>query len=764
MVAVRTNLIVCCLFFGFLYQCKPAELSNTCDGKTDSYALGSLIRFVTGDRSPSCLPSFDFQDIWGVFRAPSGDIGVYAMTSYRDQIIIGGNFELLGPSTGSAAFLQTTNGKVVPSRYCPYLKIVGSTFISIPDGGGGFYIGGEFFAVQGEERFSVAHILPGCQLDRVFNVPKDNSRIVYSLTIQGNSLYVGGNFTSWGDTSHGYLVRLDRFTGAIDTTFSVQNINQTVFDLETDGQSLYVCGEFSQIRSTAKLGIAKVSLTDGALNTSFNPVLSSGTCLDLYYGTDSQGSPNLFIVGDFNSPSGNYGFAVYPDGTATGWAPIPNGQINSVQQYQNKIYLAGGFTSINGGTPASYLVSVNQSTGTLISNNFALDAYAASLQVIENTLYISGQFTTIKGIPRISMASLDLTNETVTNFDPVFEGVISNPGSSFVSAGNGIVFVTSDRSSMNVVPRNNFAVIDEYTGAPIEGTPNFDFQIKSLHVNGDRLFVGGSFTTVAGQPRISFATLDLPLYNLSPINPTLSGAPDIRSITSDASLVYVGGYDLANVNGQPRNGVFALNLSDLSLSNWNPDLGTGGSGESIQVYGDLVLIGGGFSQINGVGGYQNFQAVDKQNGTRLDIPSSSNLPDGFVYSVTASSSKVYIGGFFASITGIGTFNNTAIYDLTTKSYVQPNAVLADGIVNHVASYPDGNVFYGGSFTTLNGEANRTSFGVLLSYNNKLTPWLSGINNAVNTSMYKNGRYYLGGIFNVALRRNNGGLVRTNLYE
>ncbi|MGJ4734074.1 hypothetical protein [Leptospira levettii] len=761
----RFKILTYVLFCVVLFDCKPPELSNACDGKSNGYALGSLIRFVTGDRSPSCLPSFDFQDLWGVFKAPSGDIGVYAMSSYRDQIILGGNFQLLGPSTGSAALLQTSNGKLVPNRYCPYLKIVGTTHIAIADGGGGFYIGGEFFAVQGEERFGVAHILPGCILDRVFNVPKDNTRIVYSLALKEDKLYVGGNFTSWGDTPQKYLVQLNRYTGEINTSFSVQNIDNSVFDLESEFDSLFVCGEFSQIGGIAKQSIAKVSLTTGAIITSFNPIISTGTCLDLYLGTDSQGSPNLFIVGDFTAPSSrNYAFSVYPDGTLTSFIPIPNAQINSVQQYQNKVYLGGSFTTINGGTAASYLVSVNQNTGALISSNFALDAYVATLQVIENTLYLSGNFTTIKGNSRISMAALDLPNESVNGFDPQFEGTISNPGSSFVSAGNGVIFTNFDRSTVNVVPRNHFAVIDEYTGAPIEGTPNFDFPIKSIHVNGNRLFVGGSFTNVGGQTRTSFVTLDLPHYQVSSINTVLSGSPEIRTITSDESKVYAGGISLGTVNGQTRNGVFALNLGDLSLSTWNPDLGVGSSGESILVVNDIVFIGGSFTQINGVGGYQNLQAVDKQNGLRLDIPISSTLPGGLVYSLAYANSKIYIGGFFSSVTGVGSFSNAAVYDLSSKTYLQPNPVSAENMVNYVSAYPDGNIFYGGSFVNLNGETKYNAFGVYQNYTNSLSPWNAGINNTVYTSMFKNGKYYLGGIFNVALRKLNGGLVRTNLYE
>lgn len=748
--------IIYSLSVGIFFGCKPAELSNTCDAKSDAFLYATIIRYVTGDRSPSCLPSFAFQDLWGVFFPNSGITTVYSIASYENQIIIGGDFKYVGPSTGNVVYLETGNGKVIPNRYCPYLKVVGTTGIAISDGNGGFYIGGEFYAVQGEERSSVAHILPGCVLDRNFNGPQNNSINIYTLLVAGDSLYVGGYNTS--DNS-GYFVRHNRYTGALDTSFT-PNPDSLVSDLETDGDSLFVCGEFQNIGGLTRRALAKFSLSTGLIIPSFNPTITSGTCLDLHYGTDVSGSPNIYMVGDFLAAS-NYAMSFYPDGTATFWNPNPSQKVNSIQQYNNTIYLGGDFTLINGSTAASYLVSVNNDLGSLISTNYDVNGSVATLQTIDNTLYLTGSFTSIKSVPRNYAAALSLPNESVTAFDPSYDGSISNPGSGIVSAGNGVVLLTSSRSTVNVVPRNNFAVLDEVTGGPIEGTPDFDFTIKSLHRVGNRLFAGGSFTNIGGQPRNAFAILDLPSYQVSPINITLSGSPDIRTITSDESQLYVGGNSLANVNALPRNGAFALNLSDLSVSGWNPNLN--GSGESFLAVADLVFLGGLYTGINGDGVTTSYQAVDKITGLKKGIPSSTSFPSSGVYAQALTGTKIFLGGQFTTIGGVS-YNNIAVYNLATQSYEQPNPVYADNIVNHIAAYPDGNVLIGGSFTALNGVANNYSLGVFNSNTNTLSPWKASINDVVYTSMYKNGKYYLGGAFSVAHKRSNGGLVRSSLNE
>ncbi|TGL55789.1 hypothetical protein EHQ59_03105 [Leptospira kemamanensis] len=760
----RFHFLAYCLFIGLVFQCKPAELSNTCDAKTDAFLLGSIIRFVTGDRSPSCLPSFDFQDLWGVFRGTSGFQSANAITSYHDQIIIGGNFQYIGPSTGNVVYLETTNGNVLPNRYCPYLKVSGATYTAISDGSGGFYIGGAFYNIQGVDTSSIAHILPGCQLDRNFNTPYDETREVRAFLLKGDSLYVGGNFTNWdGNTNFTHLVQLNRYSGALEPNFNLQ-VDNSVFDLDLDLDSdldaMYICGDFGNIGGNAIRDLAKYSFASGSIVTSFNPGVDGGTCVDLHYGTDSAGSPNLYAVGDISISPRVYAISVYPDGTPTTWVPNIDGFVNSVQQYRNSIYLGGQFTSVNGSAISNF-VSVNNSNGGSVNTNFAVNNVVASVQVVENTLYLSGSFTSVKSIPRNYMAALDLPSETVNAFDPNYDNTISNPGSRFVPAGNGVVLVTSDRSTVNVTARNHFAVIDEYTGKPIEGTPYFDLPIKSLLRIDNRLFVGGGFTSVQGQTKNAFVILDLPHYTVNSSSPTVvGGTMEVRSITSDETQIYAVGNGITTVNGATRNNAFALNLGELSVTNWNPNLN--GEGNSVLAVNDLVFIGGGYVGINGDNTTFRYHAVDKTNGTKRLIPSSSIFPNAAVNSQTLVGDRIFLGGDFISI-GTG-YSYMAIYNLTTQSYESPDQVFANNSVNYLASYPDGNVFIGGAFNNLNGTNERYSIGIYNANSNLLSPWNPGMNDALLSSHFKNGKYYLGGLFGSFSNRTFGGLVRSSLNE
>lgn len=757
---MRKIIIIYSMFMGLVIGCKPPKLSNPCDIKSKDYLLGTLVRFVTEDRSPSCYPSFDFQDLWGVFRGTSGYSSVNAIASYNDQIIVGGNFQLMGPSTGNVVYLETANGKVLPNRYCPYLKIDGSAFTAISDGSGGFYIGGSIFAVQGETRMGITHISPGCQVDRNFNPSIGYDREIRAILIKGDSIYVGGYFTEWnGNTNYKYLVKLNRYTGALEPEFNLQ-LDEVVFDLESDMDAMYLCGTFTTVGGLLRSSLAKYSFASGSVVSSFNPGVTSGSCVDLYYGSDANGSPNLYAVGDLAIAPRLNALSVYPDGTPTTWIPNINLNVNSVQQYGNSIYLGGQFSTVNG-SAVSNLVSVNNSTGATVNSNYAVNDVVASVQVVENTLYLSGSFTSVKSVPRNYVAAMDLPSETVTAFDPNYDYVMSNPGARFVSAGNGVVLVASFRSTVNVVSRSNFAVIDEYTGKPIEGTPYFDLPIKVLHRIDNRLFVGGEFTSVQGQTKNGMVVLDLPHYTINPSSPTIAGSTyDVRSMTSDESRIYAVGNGILTVNGLTRRNAFALNLGDLSVTNWNPDLN--GDGNTVLLVRDLIFIGGGFLGMNADATTYRYQAVDKINGTKQLLPSSSVFPNDAVNTQTLVGDRIFLGGAFTSI-GTG-FSYLAIYNLTTQSYESPSQLYTNGIAKFLTSYPDGNVLIGGSFNSLNGIGERFSAGIYNSNSNQLSPWNPGMNDALLSSHFKNGKYYLGGLFQGSFKRSFGGFVRSSLNE
>lgn len=744
-------------------QCKPADLESTCDVKSESFLLASLVRLVTGDRSPSCLPAFSFLEEWGVYDSTSIP-KVRSILSYRNHILMGGDFRKVGLSTGSVAVLDKNSGTAIPSRFCPFLKVKGDTYAAVPDGSGGFYIGGYFTHVQGIKRSQVAHILPGCQLDPNFIVTEDASRNVNALHILGDNLYIGGLFTSWGSSPQVNLASVNRYTGELNTSFYIGTINGNVSNIVSFGNSLFIGGDFQDINVFSRDGLAKLNATTGAVDTGFTNQLDPGATVDdLFLGTDPQGSPVIYVGGTFSTPRSNAA-AFYPDGTLTSWAPNPNANVEAIQQYENTVYLGGSFTSVLGAPTANFLVGVDNGTGTAVKNDFALDLTVTSLHLIGNQLYALGEFTIAKGITRYHAAAFEVPSGALSNWDPSLDGSLSIPDGAVIPFGNDVV-LASNQSGVNLIPKKHFVVFDEATGYPLDNTPEFDFGIVTMHLKGDRLFLGGSFRTINGISRNAFAALDLPHYQLNPMDVQIPGiSGDIRAITSGNGQIFFGGSDFTTVSGQTRNRVAAISEETLALTNWNPNVELAGLVSSLLFVGDAVFIGGLYTSLNGNNTIQYYRAVDTVSGTAISLPSTTNYPQSDVSVQTIYEGKIYLGGIFTTILGLGAFTNFAIFDLETNSYLSPNPIYANGYVNAITPAPDGRFLVGGSFTGLNGSTTKPNASAFQTGSYNVLDWAPNPDSTVYTSLYHNGKWYVGGEFKDAFNKAYGGFFRTDLSE
>jgi hypothetical protein len=106
-----------------------------------------------------------------------------------DITYLGGSFSQLGYKTNYHSVLPV--GQSVPDF--DLLQPNSNIEAAIPDGSGGWYIGGSFTFINGENINRIAHILPDLTLDPDFNQSLNST--VNSLYLDGNDLYVGGFFT-----------------------------------------------------------------------------------------------------------------------------------------------------------------------------------------------------------------------------------------------------------------------------------------------------------------------------------------------------------------------------------------------------------------------------------------------------------------------------------------------------------------------------------------------------------------------------------------
>ena len=102
----------------------------------------------------------------------------------------------------------------------------------------------------------------------------------------GNTMYAGGTFHTVMDSSQtttyvrNNLMSFDATTGAL-TNFA-PNVNGQIYAIVSSGNSLYIGGYFTTVNGVARAAVAKLDATTGAVDTAFDAGYSSGHVTDMH--------------------------------------------------------------------------------------------------------------------------------------------------------------------------------------------------------------------------------------------------------------------------------------------------------------------------------------------------------------------------------------------------------------------------------------------------------------------------------------------------
>lgn len=177
------------------------------------------------------------------------------------------------------------------------------------------------------------------------------------------------------------------------------------------------------------------------------------------------------------------------------------------------------------------------------------------------------------------------------------------------------------------VPRSNLLAFDLTTGELTGFAPVVNGTIRALAASpdGSTLYVGGSFTSAAGQPRSLIAAFDTQTGALiSSFNPILTGTT-VNSIAVTSSAVYVGGW-ISAANGVSRRHLVALDPNGQLLS-WAPIANYQVDSLLLAPTGDKLVVAGRFDKVSGVS-RRGMAAVSLTDGKVLPWAASKTIKNG----------------------------------------------------------------------------------------------------------------------------------------
>jgi hypothetical protein len=534
-----------------------------------------------------------------------------------------------------------------------------------------------------------------------------------------DATYVGGSFTYAGPRTGSGLVT-DAASG--DARGGRAVYDGTVDDAVPDGVGgAYVAGSFTNLGGSGRSYLARLR-PDGSVDPAFAPAPDGPVrALATLGGV-------VYAAGSFDNLGGavrNGLGAVNAAGAATAWNPNPDYTVNDVAVGAGSIYAGGYFSAIGGGSSPK-VARLHPTTGALVAGFTppALNDDVNGITVAPNgsDLYIWGYFDT----PTSSIAQLSATTGAATAWDPqpgagrVTSVAVSADSQTVYLGGYFTLLKAQSRAGIGAVSRAAGATLQAWYPA-LEGAlyPGTEMpQVSDLVRDGNDIYVGGSFLRVGGVERHGAARVST-AGAVTGWNPDVSD-PANAFVALGSGDVFTGGQFVA-ARGVVRRNLAAFDTRGVATA-WNPDvrhnapysaqvmtLALSPGGDTVYAGGDFVSVGGqarralaGISAATGAPTALDAQLLFGALPNSTDVRTIAAHPDG----------RLFVGGHFTTVQGSAR-NGVAAVSGATGAPTAWNAGSNTEWMYALALSPDGSRLYaGGPFTTIGGVVGRSYLAAL----------------------------------------------------
>ncbi len=680
----------------------------------------------------------------------SGPVNTIDVTG--DAVYVGGSFSMVGKFVPIAGIFHESDAEIVSiDGVIPD----GAVLVSVPDGNGGWYVGGDFTTYSGLNRSRLAQIDSTGQVTD-WNPGADGT--VRAIAVSGNTVYVGGEFTQAGGEVRIRLAAINAITGTAN--FWNPNANNSVYSLAVAGNTVFIGGDFTNVAGASRSRLAAVRSDNGALipwNTSANGRVNALVVHDnvVYAGgafTTAAGSNRSRIVA-INASSGE----VLP------WNPGANGDIETLAIGNNAIFVGGHFTSI-AGTSRNRLAVLDINTSAVLGWNPNMDNFVRTLLVRDEVVYAGGDFGSVGGNSSFKrLVALGSNGAVIPGATPSASSTVQT-----LAYSEGKIFTGSSSGFIGGDSRQNAAAFDKITGAIRPWSPNPVGEVLDMKIAENTIFLGGTFSSLnlssGSVSRFKIAEVDLITAIPTTFAPSVF-TPGIQNAIVNALLVtpstlYAGG-SFTTVNGFTRNGLAAVDRAGGATTSWNPSMNMSAEIFVMEFYENDIIVGGKFFSAGGQG-RTNVAKVSLQSGN--GTPWDPNQQWSSVKSLSVQNSVIFIGSDANLVVGENTRNRAAAFDLGSGDLLDwnPNA----NNVVYALKVHENSVFLGGSFTNVGGSTrNRIAEvdnenGSVSAFAPSISP--SGTNRVSSMALSDDGTaLYIGGQFST-VSPFGFGITRNNL--
>lgn len=363
-----------------------------------------------------------------------------------------------------------------------------------------------------------------------------------------------------------------------------------------------------------------------------------------------------------------------------------NGKVNKIinDTTNNRLIVTGEFTLLKRDTTINSNSIITYDIGTAnYTKHLDFDGEIRVCISDENGgLFVGGSFTTINGQVRKGIAQLDI-NGNLTSWNANFDFPQFNQSVYALELYGSKLYVGGYFNQVQGQNVNNFVVLNKSTAQIFSSSLASNNQVIALKKYNGFVYVAGNFSQFSCGVAGSVVRIDTTTALCDSWSPNVTGA--VRSILFDNTYIYLGG-NIQTVNGQARSGLARVSLSNGALDSWNPVIVGNNGGTitpqvySMSLYGNELIIGGTFGQVNGQA-RTNLASIDL---TSLNLTNWNPNLDSDVNSTFVQNDELFLGGAFFFINN-QIHNNFAKIDLTTHS-VQDWDPHISGTISYITSW------------------------------------------------------------------------------
>lgn len=487
----------------FVLELRERVEAIALDGET--LYVGGRVFEIDGETREG-LAAFDASTGELLPWAPEADNEVFALVVHGDYVYVGGKFNNVnGESRHRIAAIQAAGTGAGEGEVTAWHPLPNSEVLALAVSGSTLYAGGKFTQVDSEEHkylaaFDLSAGSPG-EPELSSWAPAGSSYVAaIAPSEDGETVYVGGEFTQMNGEAHGHLAALEASDGSVVEAW-VPSSNYRILSLAVAGSTVYAAGEFSQVNSEERRGVVALEAEGSGALLPWNPDVIGGSVASVVV----SGS-NVVVGGFFNGANGvarkNLAAIDLSTGEATSWAPEANGEVVSMALTEDgKIaYVGGVFTQVNGESRSRFASIRTEDAG--------LTAWAPdpngtpdAIVVDGSRLYLGGGFGYIEGVNTWErLAAFEIEGEGAT----VVSAWRPKPNNSVeaLAVDGEKLYVSGYFTQIGGSEHHDVAVLDKGTGVADETwDPEPNSRVTSIAVAGSTLFIGGLFTSVDGETR-----------------------------------------------------------------------------------------------------------------------------------------------------------------------------------------------------------------------------------------------------------------------